>query len=76
MTEQELLRRLTNIEVQLARVMHTLTAFNVGMQQADSLGAECAFCGNDITTTKTCAHGDCPCGLPEEVEDDHLDDKG
>jgi len=81
MTEQELLRRLTNIEVQLARVMHTLTAFNVGMQQASTLGASCATCNNDPTQMKTCAVEYCPCGIPaelppEEVEDDNLDDKG
>jgi len=66
-TEQELLRRLTNIEVQLARVMHTLSAFGAGLQQASTLGATCATCENDPTKMRTCAVEDCPCGIPAEL---------
>ncbi len=73
MTEQELLRRLTNIEVQLVRVMHTLSAFGAGLQQASTLGASCAKCGNDPTQLKTCAIDDCPCGIPVELPLDEAD---
>ena len=63
MTDKELLRRLTNLEIQVAKLTYIAAGTHEWMQQATNLVVGCAKCDKDPSKVTDCPEQDCPCGL-------------
>ena len=64
-----LTRRVTGLEVAVARLQGALGGFSQVLQQTASGRVDCAKCENDITGMTTCAVEECPCGFPDTIEE-------
>lgn len=63
-----LTRKINQLEVGMVRVQAALSGFAQVLQQTAGGAVNCAVCENDITSMKTCAVDDCPCGFPAAIE--------
>jgi len=64
-----LTRRVTGIEVATTRLQAAMAGFSQVLQQANAGAVNCAKCENDISSMKTCAVEECPCGFSDKIEE-------